>query len=683
MTYEPHYEQSHALLIGIDTYQDPRLAPLGNAEDDAQTIAQVLVAEPYNFNVKLLLGAEATRDTILDALYELRDTDENDRILVYFAGHGYTITNRRGHETGYIACADTLYDRDYTALELDWVTGLRDHAAAKHIGFIFDACFSGAALGLTRAASVAAAKFLERRAYQVISAGAADQTVSDVQSMTTYLVRELRQAARNGEFYTLTHLAISLRDVMSADSRHHQIPQFGHLTQSQGGDLVLVTPTTPGMWTSFPQELSYLGSSDAGVRLLALERVPSYLNDPKWNDALLSNLDKMLRDETDEHVRARIEEILDEPHNRLTLESLFTGVASRFMANAVSQDPVQQHAADVDGTDDLFEEAVALVRTRGKASVSMLQRYLRIGYMRAVRLTEIMKSEGIINESDEVVTQGQSMLRDPIEPATILIPAGPFYMCNTQSEMLRESGEPEQVQTNLDYDYAIGQYPVTVGEYREFIVFGGYRSPRYWTQAGWEWRRAQSAFRPANWEAQWRVADDGLPVVGVSWYEAYAYTCWLASETRKAYRLPTEPEWEKAARGGLSLPDGLGSWKPNPNPTRIWPWGNEKPTEDRCNFDRNVGRTTPVGLYPNGASPYGVMDMAGNVWEWCLSEWVRPKLRPQDIDVEGKRLRVLRGGSWFGLLDSVQGAYRIRRYPHSRTDYCGFRVVCDPHPLSQ
>jgi len=154
-------------------------------------------------------------------------------------------------------------------------------------------------------------------------------------------------------------------------------------------------------------------------------------------------------------------------------------------------------------------------------------------------------------------------------------------------------------------------------------------------------------------------------VVGVSWFEAVAYVRWLSAQTGHEFRLPTEAEWEKAARG----PEGL-----------IWPWGN---TWDavKLNSGEAVGKTTPVGQYPGGASPYGAFDMAGNVWEWCATqvgkgypyqlenEWAEAYLK---VDT----LRRLRGGSWYHPQKYVRGAYRGHYLlPRYRSNVIGLRVA--------
>ncbi len=243
------------------------------------------------------------------------------------------------------------------------------------------------------------------------------------------------------------------------------------------------------------------------------------------------------------------------------------------------------------------------------------------------------------------------------------IPAGPFTMGSDKrgDRMAFNDETPQFTCTLITEPYHISRYPVTVAQYRAFAESGGYRERRFWTQAGWAWRKSRGITGPeVYWEPFQR---DNHPVVGVSWYEAVAYCRWLSQVLGYEVRLPREAEWEKAARGE----DG-----------RIWPWGDEEPTAEHCNFNGNVGHTTPVGSYPRGASPYGVLEMAGNVWEWCCTKWRNDYTAYQkriDDDLEGKAPRVVRGGSWIDYHHGVRCGYSVREYPSYRSYDFGFRVV--------
>lgn len=146
------------------------------------------------------------------------------------------------------------------------------------------------------------------------------------------------------------------------------------------------------------------------------------------------------------------------------------------------------------------------------------------------------------------------------------------------------------------------------------------------------------------------------PVVDVSWFDAVAFCRWAN------VRLPTEAEWEKAARGT----DG-----------RIYPWGDHPPHLTLCNYGYNAGGTQPVDAYPKGASPYGVMDMAGNAWEWTSSLYRQYPYDANDgrEEPESDADRALRGGSWSDDMRFVRCAFRQKLEPYYGYSSHGFRVV--------
>jgi formylglycine-generating enzyme required for sulfatase activity len=245
----------------------------------------------------------------------------------------------------------------------------------------------------------------------------------------------------------------------------------------------------------------------------------------------------------------------------------------------------------------------------------------------------------------------------PVEPEMILIPAGEFLM-GSDPEKDKFARDEEQPQRRLYLpDYYMAKTPVTNAQYAAFVETTDHERP-------WHWKGEKP---PKGREDH--------PVVYVSWHEAVAYCDWLVQVTGKAYRLPSEAEWEKGGRGT----DG---W--------IYPWGNEWEL-GRCNSrEGGPGGTTPVGAYPQGASPYGLLDMAGNVWEWTTSLWGEDGAKPEfkypydptdgreDRGAEDKVLRVLRGGSWLNLRDPVRCASRSRGSPRRQWYSGGVRIVLSP-----
>ena len=224
----------------------------------------------------------------------------------------------------------------------------------------------------------------------------------------------------------------------------------------------------------------------------------------------------------------------------------------------------------------------------------------------------------------------------------VWVPPGPFLMGSDKGRDPRASAdELPQHEVTLP-GYWIGRYPVTVAQFRAFVEASGHRPAKPGSLKG----------------------PDDHPVVQVTWNEALAFCRWLGERAGLPVTLPSEAEWEKAARGT----DG-----------RIYPWGDEPPDEGRCNFGSNVGGATPVGRYsPQGDSPYGCADMAGNVWEWTRSRYRGYPYDPgdgrEDLEAGQGVLRVLRGGEFFSEAWSVRCAFRVRGLTGYRGGDCGFRL---------
>jgi iron(II)-dependent oxidoreductase len=225
----------------------------------------------------------------------------------------------------------------------------------------------------------------------------------------------------------------------------------------------------------------------------------------------------------------------------------------------------------------------------------------------------------------------------------ILIPAGEFIMGSPEGE--GNDDEHPQHTVFLDAFY-IDKYEVTNAQYKKFMDATGHKAPLSWNSEG-------PFYQPSQ------------PVVGVNWYDAAAYAKWAGK------RLPTETEWEKAARGT----DG-----------RKYPWGNEWDSS-KCNSNVNgdgYKYIAPVGSFPAGASPYGVMDMAGNVFEWC-ADWYdgdyysrTPQKNPKRSD--SGDWRVMRGGAWYYDANVLRCALRGNREPTFAILHIGFRCAQDVTP---
>jgi formylglycine-generating enzyme required for sulfatase activity len=248
---------------------------------------------------------------------------------------------------------------------------------------------------------------------------------------------------------------------------------------------------------------------------------------------------------------------------------------------------------------------------------------------------------------------------------------------------------------NVLNDYWIACYPVTVAQMKCFVDDSGYQNREWWTKLGWSWRtgefnsdpgdvamktllhRRSKEMRnaPFNWEEQVNYVNH--PVVGVNWFEALAYCNWLNAKLHSCInhdehpinqdgfivRLPTESEWEMAARGD----DGC-----------LFPWGNNTWSQEFANLRASkINRTTSVGIFLKGKTFSGLYDMCGNVWEWMSSMY---KLYPyNDFDgrnsIDVSERRVLRGGSWRDDPSSARCCSRLDAYPDMYYDYFGFRIA--------
>jgi formylglycine-generating enzyme required for sulfatase activity/calcineurin-like phosphoesterase family protein len=244
----------------------------------------------------------------------------------------------------------------------------------------------------------------------------------------------------------------------------------------------------------------------------------------------------------------------------------------------------------------------------------------------------------------------------------VLVKGGKFMRGSSEDDADAYDDENPQREIYLD-DFMIGKYPVTNEEFKEFVDDGGYDREEFWTKKGWWWREENESSKPKYWhDRKWNGPN--FPVVGISWYEAEAYANWLSERTGHQYRLPTEAEWEKAARGTKGLK---------------YPWGDEF-NRYLCNSSESgLNRTSPAGISPKGKSPYGCFDMAGNVWEWC-SDWYNGEYYEDSYDRNPRgpsngAVRVDRGGSWLSNAEDCRSAIRGYDGHGRRVRDLGFRLL--------
>ncbi|GAB4164811.1 MAG: hypothetical protein Fur0021_40360 [Candidatus Promineifilaceae bacterium] len=359
----------------------------------------------------------------------------------------------------------------------------------------------------------------------------------------------------------------------------------------------------------------------------------------------------------------------------------------------------------------------------------------RIGDVQADLRARIAAAEALAELGDPRFARRRGPHGDYVQPPLVLIAAGNYPIGDNKSEY-KDEKPAHKVQLAA---FEIGVFPVTNAEYRLFMAAGGYEEERWWeTEAARLWRRGEGSNedikqyardyqkylqgfseevlrqqrvspdqiefwmwarnspvedverqyeawsgsdkqhrQPAYWDDS-RFNHAAQPVVGVSWYEVRAYCAWLSAQTGDLYRLPTEVEWEAAARGRKG---------------RVYAYGNSFDAAHCNTFETHIRRTTPVGVFPGGQTPEGVADLSGNVWEWTSTAWGKrfdqpTFLYPYQPD-DGREdptpvayRRVLRGGAWNNNSNTARAANRGSHAPADRNPNGGFRLVCVRRPPS-
>ncbi|QCX80550.1 Iron(II)-dependent oxidoreductase EgtB [Streptomyces sp. YIM 121038] len=260
-------------------------------------------------------------------------------------------------------------------------------------------------------------------------------------------------------------------------------------------------------------------------------------------------------------------------------------------------------------------------------------------------------------------------------PDEVLVPGGTFTMGTSTEPWALDNERPAH--QRLVPPFCLDTTPVTNAAYQRFIDDGGYEEPRWWHERGWEAVRKNGLTAPLFWRregGQWlrrrfgRVepvpADE--PVVHVSWYEADAYARWAGR------RLPTEAEWEKAARH-----------RPEEDRSARYPWGDEDPAPRHANLGQRHLRPAPAGSYPAGESPLGIRQLMGDVWEWTASDFlpypgfVAFPYREYSEVFFGGDYKVLRGGAFSVDAVACRGTFRNWDHPVRRQIFSGFRTARD------
>ena len=610
------YNASYALVIGNGNYTNG-WDPLPGALQDVKEVAETLKTHGFNVTLKTDLTADEFEDAFLTFVLE-HGADEANRLLFYYAGHGYTLPLANEQERGYLVMVDAPEpDSDKLgfvreSVNMETLVGESKAILARHVLFLFDSCFSGTILNARdRVRPESISDNIRYPVRQFITAGRANEPVPDRSVFKTAFLDLIDGRAaepfRDG-YITGAELGLYLKNQVPIYNEA-QHPQYGKIQDPKldKGDFVFVLPRR--------------------------------------------NLDEL------------------PTHATLHITSTPSGATVYLNGAPIGETPLRAYEIDT-----------------GIRRVKQVDIGLEFpGYKSRVKNITLKGGQNVPwNVPLEPAFAQQIIGQDGAE--MVLIPAGEFQM-GSDDINANDFGKP--VHTVYVDAFYMDTYEVTNAQFKAFV------------DANPQWQRDNipDKYHDGNYLLFWNgnnysSGTGNSPVVCVSWYSAMAYAQWAGK------RLPTEAEWEKAARGGL-----VG---------KTYPWGNSAPDGTQCNFadvtlanfiaNRNItdmaGIVTddnvndghafppaPVGSYP--ANGYGLHNMAGNVYEWCLDEWDAafyersPHRNPVAggwvgdgfAKVQTHNARVLRGGCWNSEAQNLRVDFRLGSAPTFSYVAIGFRCA--------
>ena len=669
------YKASYALIVGNGNYRNG-WDPLPGATRDVQEVAAALKTHGFNVTLK----TDLTKDKFEDAFETFVQNGKNEdaRLLFYYAGHGYTEELADGEHLGYLVMVDAPFPKNgdidgSKSVDMESLVTQSRRMQSRHVLFVFDSCFSGTILNArSQIPPPYVSNNVKYPVRQFITAGRADEIVPDhsvFKEAFLNLVKGIAPEPIEDGYITGAELGLYLKTEVPKYNRG-QNPQYGKINNPKlnQGDFVFVlpreAPPPPGDALSTIATLNVTSTpSGATVYLdgIVIGKTPmrGYQIDTGVRRVKKVEIQLALSGYRN-HVRQAM--LKGGQNVPLTIRLLKLEVPKPLPTLATLQVTSTPSGASVylDGTavgkTPLYGFEVETGTTREKRVEIGVEFPGYNSQVRGVTLKGGQEVPWDVQLEKQARPQAAAM---PAPTEMVLISAGEFQMGSNDSQA---HDDEKPVHTVYVDAFHIDKYEVTNAQFKAFV------------DANPQWRknRIPRGYHDGAYLSHWNGNDypsgkGNYPIKYVSWYAAMAYAQWAGK------RLPTEAEWEKAARGGL-----VG---------KTYPWGN---AIHSANYgSQGVKTTLPVGRYaPNG---YGLYDMTGNVWEWCLDAYKKyfyarsqhqnplageTTLREVMTNYQNVTTsRVLRGGSWGSSARDSRVSNRTRNTPSGTSFNIGFRCA--------
>ncbi len=695
----------YALIIACTHYSDHRLRDLPKTEADAKGMRAVL-ADPgiCNFPAENITWCvnkpESDVRLAIERLFKNRHKD--DLLLFYFAGHGLVDDYRRL----VLALNGTNPDYRSTGIDAGFLREEMENSKSRRQLVILDACNSGAFANVRDAIGSPAGikEALKGEGRIVLTASDKLQfsfdSISGVDKLqngifTHYIIqglREFKAVAADGETITVNSLYEYARNEVENATERKQTPTQIVLDRRIGDLTLAVKPATP-----LPQELqSLIKNKDHDYRTIGVRKIATAIaNDAPYTKAGKAALEKLYQSERDFEIRRELEKALGKastqrPKERTAQQAVTTkkqqkakwlptlaitiglpllavGLVWKKIFPPDTTTTPQMNQLATENTAQLSDTATNSNRDANpKSQVAA-----------STNSKPVMTSPGTVFH-DKLKSGGEG-------PAMVVIPAGSFQMGSTKKTDGDERDDDETQHTVKIASFSLGQNEVTIGEFKQFVEKTDYKTTAESTGEGcYGWDSSKNTWakdKKYSWKNVGFTQTDQHPVVCVSWKDSVAYTKWISEQTSESYRLPTEAEWEYAARAGSKT---RRYWGDDLNHKRACGYANvaDKQAKKTLAFgsthpcDDGYVYTAPVAQF--SANEYQLNDMLGNAWEWTCSKYEESYAGEEKRCIANENdsaLRALRGGSWNIGPQRVRSADRFRNKPSGRSNVIGFRLA--------